>query len=95
MSINDTAKTPSGVLVMDYDPRTASFTAQVLTNSGGFEAVRDGTAVAASDSDAQAAAEFVGKLTARPGSVCPASVQHNYRAGPHPGNCQRDSGARR
>jgi hypothetical protein len=94
MSTNDTAGMQAGVLVMGYDARTASFAIQVLSNSGGFEVVRDGAAVAPGYGDG-AWTEFAAEPDAGPRPVCAASVQHNFRAGPHPGNCQPGRGGRR
>jgi hypothetical protein len=88
MSTNDTAGMRAGILVMGYDPRTASLTVQVLSNSGGFEAASDGTAVRPGRSDAQAGTDPAVALTGWARPVCAASVQHNFRAGRHPGRCQ-------
>jgi hypothetical protein len=92
MSTNDTARMQAGILVMDYDPRTASCTVRVLSNSGGFEVVRDETAGALDHSDVPSWTEFAGEPAGEPAgwprSVCAASVQHNFRAGRHPGNCK-------
>ena len=88
MSTNDTAGMRTGLLVLGYDARSASLTVQVLSNPAGPGAVGDGTAVRPGRSDDQAgtaaAVEFTG--WARP--ICAASVQHNFRAGRHPGRCQ-------
>ena len=87
MSTNDTAGMRTGRLGLGYDARTASLTVQVLSNPAGSGAVSDGTAVRPRSDDlagTDAAVEFTG--WARP--VCAASVQHNFRAGRHPGRCQ-------
>ena len=95
MSTNDTARMQAGILVMGYDACTASFRVQVLSNSGGFEVVSDGTAVAPGHGDAEAWTEFAAEPDAVPRPVCAASVQHNFRAGPHPGSCKLGRGGRR
>jgi hypothetical protein len=78
MSTNGTAGMRTGRLVLGYDARTASLTVQVLSNPAGSGAVSDDQA------GMDAAVEFTG--WARP--ICAASVQHNFRAGRHPGRCQ-------
>jgi hypothetical protein len=78
MSTNGTAGMQTGRLVLGYDARTASLTVQVLSNPAGSGAVSDDQA------GMDAAVEFTG--WARP--ICAASVQHNFRAGRHPGRCQ-------
>jgi hypothetical protein len=75
MSTNDTAGMRTGRLVLGYDARTASLTVQVLTSPAGRSDDQAGM---------DAAVEFTG--WARP--ICAASVQHNFRAGRHPGRCQ-------
>ena len=77
MSTNGTAGMRTGRLVLGYDARTASLTVQVLSNPAGSGAVSDDQA------GMDAAVEFTG--WARP--ICAASVQHNFRAGRHPGRC--------
>ena len=78
MSTNGTAGMRTGRLVLGYDARTASLTVQVLSSPAGSGAVSDDQA------GMDAAVEFTG--WARP--ICAASVQHNFRAGRHPGRCQ-------
>jgi hypothetical protein len=85
MSTNDTVRMQAGILVIGYDPGTASCTVQILSNSDGFEGVG---AAASGYGDALAEAEPAGELPPLPGSVCAASVQHNFRAGRHPGRCK-------
>jgi hypothetical protein len=77
MSTNGTAGMRTGRLVLGYDARTASLTVQVLSSPAGSGAVSDDQA------GMDAAVEFTG--WARP--ICAASVQHNFRAGRHPGRC--------
>jgi hypothetical protein len=78
MSTNGTAGMRTGRLVLGYDARTASLTVQALSNPAASGAVSDDQA------GMDAAVEFTG--WARP--ICAASVQHNFRAGRHPGRCQ-------
>jgi hypothetical protein len=87
MSTNDTVRMQAGILVIGYDPGTASCTVRILSNADGFEVVGDGTA-ASGFGDALAETEAAGELPPLPGSVCAASVQHNFRAGRHPGRCK-------
>jgi len=94
MNTNDTAGMQAGTLVMGYDPRTASVTVHVLGNPDDFEVVSDGAAVMSGYGDAEAGTEFAGQPAAPPRPICAASVQHNYRAGPHPGKCKPGSARR-
>jgi len=97
MSTNDTVRMQAGILVIGYDPGTASCTVRILSNSDGFEVVGDAaTASGYGDALAEtetaetqpAETESAGALPPLPGSVCAASVQHNFRAGRHPGRCK-------
>ena len=85
MSTNDTVRMQAGILVIGYDPGTASCTVRILSNADGFEVVGDGTAASG---DALAGTEAAGELPPLPGSVCASSIQHNFRPGRHPGRCK-------
>jgi hypothetical protein len=91
MSTNDTVRMQAGILVIGYDPGTASCTVRILSNSDGFEVVGAAAAAASGCGDALAETEPAGEpppLPGSAGSVCAASVQHNFRAGRHPGRCK-------
>lgn len=87
MSTNDTAGMRAGLLA-GYDARTASLTVQVLSNPAGPGAVIDGTAVRPGRGDDQAGTDSAVEFTGWARPICAASVQHNFRAGRHPGRCQ-------
>ena len=93
MSTNDTAGMQAGILVIGYDPRTASCTVQILSTSDGFEVVGDGSAATSGHGEALAEAEPAGELPPLSALICAASVQHNFRAGRHPGRCKPGSEA--
>ena len=88
MSTNDTVRMQAGILVIGYDPGTASCTVRILSTPDGFEVVGDGAAAESGYGDALAGTGAAGELPPLPGSVCAASVQHNFRAGRHPGRCK-------
>jgi hypothetical protein len=88
MSTNGTAGMRTGRLVLGYDARTAGLTVQVLTNPAGSGAVGDGSVVRPGRSDDQAGMDAAVEFTGWARPICAASVQHNFRAGRHPGRCQ-------
>jgi hypothetical protein len=93
MSTNDTMGMRAGILVIGHDPGTASCTVQVLSTSDGFEVVGDGSAATSGYGEALAETEAAGELPPLPVSICAASVQHNFRAGRHPGRCKPGRGS--
>jgi hypothetical protein len=88
MSTNDTVRMQAGILVIGYDSGTASCTVRILSTSDGFEVVGAGASPESGYEDVLAGAGAAGELPPLPGSVCAASVQHNFRAGRHPGRCK-------
>jgi hypothetical protein len=93
MSTNDTVGMQAGILVIGYDPGIASCTVQILSTSDGFEVVGDGSAAMSGLAVALAETEPAAELPPLPALICAASVQHNFRAGRHPGRCKPGSGS--
>jgi hypothetical protein len=93
MSTNDTVGMQAGILVIGYDSRTASCTVRILSTSDGFEVVGAGSAAMPGHGVALAEAEPAAELPPLPALICAASVQHNFRAGRHPGRCKPGRGS--